>query len=325
MRIFFPLEILADFITYNLFPGEAGIYWTDALNFFILATLKISILMFIISWLMAMLNYYLPMEKIKHILTKRRWYGLDHLVAAFLGVITPFCSCSSIPLFVGFVGAGIPLGVTLSFLISSPLVNEASLIIFPALFGWELTIAYNVIGVIIAIMAGTIIGKLGMEKYIAIKIKPNKTEPNIIEEATKKLTKKQLCQQWGQSAWNLTTSTMPYIIIGVGIGALIKGFVPAFIVEKVLAGNNWWSVPLATILGVPLYANGVGVIPIVEALIAKGANVGTTFAFMTATVTLSIPQLLLLKKVMKWPLLLTYYGIVTIGMIIMGYILNFIF
>lgn len=326
MKIFYPVQLFADFITHSIFHFSPENYFGKALNFFIFDVIQIGILMLVISFLMAVINYYLPVEKIKKILTKRRWFGLDHFFAAVLGTITPFCSCSSIPLFIGFISVGIPLGVTLSFLISSPLVNEASLFLFPALFGWKLTLVYNILGILIAILSGAIIGKMGLEKYL--QYQPKKITSPIYKDARQlevKATFTQLLPQWWQSAWSLTKSTLIYIIAGVGIGALIHGFVPQTLVSQLLADNNWWSVPLATILGIPLYANSVSVLPIAQVLVNKGANVGTVLAFMTATVTLSIPQMLLLKKVMKWPLLTTYYVVVTLGMILMGYLINFIF
>jgi uncharacterized membrane protein YraQ (UPF0718 family) len=259
-------------------------------------------------------------------LTKRRWFGLDYLFAALLGVITPFCSCSSIPLFIGFVGAGIPLGITFAFLISSPLVNEASLYLFPAMFGFEVTFVYNIIGIVVAILGGMFIQKLGLEKYVKKELLKFRSKLQVIEEhGGKKLTFKQEIIHWWKDGWQITKQVFPYVVLGVGAGALIHGFVPASLIENYLAQKTWWSIPVAVLFGIPFYAGSVSVIPIMEALIGKGVPIGTALAFMTSIVTLSVPQLLILKKVMKWQLLAIFISITTIGIIIMGYALNILF
>lgn len=275
---------------------------------------------------MAITRYYFPMDKVKNILTKRRWFGFDYLFAALLGVITPFCSCSSIPLFIGFVGAGIPLGITFAFLISSPLVNEASLYLFPSMFGFEVTIVYNLIGIGVAILGGMLIQKLKLEKYVDQKLLKFKSKIQVMEEHKNNPPKfKELILLWWIDAWTITKQVFPYVLLGVSTGALIHGFVPAGLVEGYLAQKSWWSIPLAVVFGVPFYAGSVSVIPIMEALIGKGVPIGTALAFMTSTVTVSIPQLLILKKVMKWQLLAIFLGITIFGIIIMGYVLNFLF
>jgi len=263
------------------------------------------------------------MEKVRDLLLKRRWFGLDYLFAALLGVITPFCSCSSIPLFIGFVGAGIPLGVTFSFLISSPLVNESSLYLFPAMFGMKVTIVYNVVGILIAMVGGFIIQKMGMEKYIKPELLKFKSRVQVEQEnGGTPLPLKELLKYFWEDGMNITKSIFPYVILGVSIGALIHGFVPASLVAKYLSSKVWWTVPLATFLGAPLYANSVSVIPVMEALVQKGVPLGTALSFMTAIVTVSIPESMILKKVMKWQLLVAFFGIILIGIIIMGWVFN---
>ena len=274
---------------------------------------------------MAITRYYFPMEKARDILTKRRWYGLDYLLAAGLGVITPFCSCSSIPLFIGFVGAGIPLGVTFAFLISSPLVNESSLYLFPAMFGWKVTLLYNVVGIVISVLGGFFISRLHVEKYIKPELLKFKSRNDIeIENRGNKLQIGQLVRYWWQDGFQITKSIFPYVLLGVSVGALIHGFVPASLVEQYLSNRSWFAVPLATLLGSPLYANSVSVIPIMEALIGKGVPLGTALAFMTAIVTVSIPEGMILRKVMKWQLLGLFFGITIIGIMIVGYVFNWI-
>jgi uncharacterized protein len=293
------------------------------LSFFIYDSIKIIVLLLVINYIMAMIRYYLPLNKIRDVLTSRNWYGLNYLLAALFGVFTPFCSCSSIPLFIGFVSAGVPLGVTFAFLITSPLVNEASLALFPALFGVKTTIIYNLVGILIGVLGGVIIQKLNMEKYIEPSFLKFKSQEKM-EIKKSKFNLSKLLKMWWFEGWGITKSLLPYVLLGVGVGALIHGYVPANFFEKYLLAGKWWTVPVATLLGVPLYANSVSVIPIISALVEKGIPLGTALAFMTATVTLSIPEALILKKIMKWPLLLTFFGITTVGIILIGFLFNFI-
>jgi uncharacterized membrane protein YraQ (UPF0718 family) len=323
MNIFYPLEFFAKFITYGLLGVGDASYFGHALEFFIYDSLKIIILITIISFIMAVVRYYLPVERIKDVLTKKRWYGMDYLLAAILGMITPFCSCSSIPLFLGFVGAGIPLGVTFTFLIASPLINEASLFIFPAIFGLKTTLLYNLIGIFISISGGFVIQKLNLEKYINQDLLKFQTNKNIKKNFdSNKVPLRNLLKYFWIDGYSITKSILPYVIIGVGIGALIHGFVPETLVNQYLSIDSWWVVPFATILGVPLYANSMSIIPIMEVLVNKGVPLGSVIAFMTSTITLSIPQALILKKIMKWQLLLLFFGITILGIMIMGYIFN---
>lgn len=323
MSIFQPIQQIADFTTYNLLKIGEGTYLGNAVNFFIFDLIKIGLLLVVINYIMAITRYYFPMEKVRDILVKRRWYGLDYLLAALLGVVTPFCSCSSIPLFIGFVGAGIPLGVTFAFLISSPLINESSLYLFPAMFGLRVTVLYNLVGIIVAILGGIMIQKLHVEKYIKPELLKFKSRKEVeTEHGGLSLPFKQLIKYFWQDGMRITKTVFPYVVLGVGIGALIHGFIPASLVEKYLSMKTWWTVPLATLLGAPLYANSVSVIPVMEALVGKGVPLGTALAFMTAIVTISIPEGLILKKVMRWQLLALFWGITTVGIIIMGYLFN---
>ena len=323
MDIFKPIQLFADMVTYKLFGIVQYSYWGDTINFFIYDVIKIGLLLVVINYFMAITRYYFPMEKVRDILTKRRWFGLDYLFAALLGVVTPFCSCSSIPLFIGFVGAGIPLGVTFAFLISSPLVNEASLYLFPAMFGMKVTIIYNLVGMSVAILGGMLIQKLGVEKYIKPELLKFKSRGQVeAENGGLSLTIKEQIKYFWQDGMNITKTVFPYVVLGVSIGALIHGFVPATFVEHYLSSRAWWAVPLATLLGAPLYANSVSVIPVMEALVGKGVPLGTALAFMTAIVTVSIPESMILKKVMRWQLLAIFFGITIVGIMIMGYVLN---
>lgn len=322
MDIFKPIEIIADNATYK-WLGIRDEYWGEAVNFFIYDTIKIGLLLLLINFIMAIVRYYFPVEKVRDILSSRNWYGFDYVLAAMLGVITPFCSCSSIPLFIGFVSAGIPLGVTFAFLIASPLVNEASLFIFPTIFGFKMTIAYNVLGIAISVFAGMLIQKLKMDKHVNPAFLKFRTRKEVIKEnGGRAISLSKRLAIWWKDGIHISKEIFPFVILGAGLGALIHGFVPASFVETYLSNGTWWTVPLATILGAPLYANSVSVIPIVEAMTGKGVALGTALAFMTATVTLSIPGLLILKKAMNWQLLSVFILVTTIGIMIIGYFFN---
>lgn len=324
MNIFYPIQLLADTIN-NLTGLAKESYFGSAVNFFVYDTIKIGLLLIVINYIMAITRYYFPMEKARRILTKKRWFGLNYLLAAVLGIVTPFCSCSSIPLFIGFMGAGIPMGVTFAFLISSPLINESSLYLFPSIFGLKVTILYNLFGLTIAILGGMLIQKLKLEKYIIPDLLKFKSRAQIeIDNGGSKMNIKQLAIYFWKDGLSITKKILPYVILGVGVGAIIHGFIPTNLVEQYLSAKSWWTVPLAVLLGAPLYANSVSVIPIMEAMVGKGAPLGTVLAFMTAIVTLSIPEALILKKVMRWQLLAIFFGITTIGIIIMGYLFNLI-
>jgi uncharacterized protein len=323
MDIFKPIQLFADITTYQWFRIIPHSYWGDTIDFFIYDVIKIGLLLVVINYFMAIVRYYFPMEKVRDLLTKRRWFGLDYLFAAILGAITPFCSCSSIPLFIGFIGAGIPLGVTFTFLIASPLINESSLYLFPAMFGMKVTILYNIIGMAIAILGGMIIQRLSVDKYVKPELLKFKSRKQMeVENGGVSLPFKELIKYFWQDGINITKTIFPYVVLGVSIGALIHGFVPASFVEKYLSNRSWWAVPLATLLGAPLYANSISVIPVMEALVGKGVPLGTALAFMTAIVTVSIPEILILKKVMHWQLLAIFFGITLVGIMVMGYIFN---
>lgn len=325
MDLFYPIQLFADLVTYKIFGILPKSYLGNAVNFFIYDTLKIGVLLVLINFVMAATRYFFPMERVRDILTKRRWFGLDYLLAALLGVVTPFCSCSSIPLFIGFLGAGIPLGVTFSFLISSPLVNESSLYLFPAIFGLKTTIIYNLSGILVAVLGGMIIQKMNLQDQVRQEFLKFNKKQNFNDGTEKKSEhlKKLLKHFWIESA-EITKKIFPFVTLGVFIGALIHGFVPQELITKYLSARAFWAVPLATLLGAPLYANSVSVIPIMEALVEKGVPLGTSLAFMTGVVTLSLPEILILKTVMKWKLLAIFMGITVLGIILIGWEFNLI-
>ena len=315
-------KYIANFIIYNLFNLEKGLPETEMLHFFVYDSLKILFLILIVTHLMSLLRFYIPLDKIRKFLVSHKFYGLDYLLASFFGAMTPFCSCSSIPLFMGFVGAGVPLGVTFAFLITSPLVNEIALALFIGLFGIKITIIYFVSGILVGVFGGVLISKLKLEKYIDQKVFEQKEQVSLEEK--KKLGFKKIFKIINKEAFKIMGNIIPYVLFGIGIGAIIHGFVPGGFFEAYISKDNLLAVPLAVILAVPLYSNASGVIPVVQALIAKGIPMGTALAFMMATVGLSLPEALILKRVMKLKLLLIFFGIVSLAIIILGYIFNII-
>lgn len=320
MNIFYPLEFIVNKLSYGLFKLSEGSYLGDAVNFFIYDSLKILILLVIINYLMAILRYYFPIEKLRDFLISRKWYGFDYFLAAIFGAITPFCSCSSIPLFVGFLEAGIPLGITLSFLIVSPLVNEVAVVLFVGLFGWKITTLYVVSTVLLGIAGGFILSRLKLEKYVADYVWKIKSQKLEIKRET--IPFGRLLKIFWSEGIALTKKITIYVLLGIALGATIHGFVPAGFFEKYITANNLLAVPIATIVAVPMYANAVGVIPIMQSLVEKGIPLGTAMAFMMAVVGLSLPEALILKRVMKMKLLVYFFGITTINIIIVGYLFN---
>ena len=320
MDIFYPLELFSRWITDGVFSLPAG-RLAGALEFFIYDSLKIFVLIVLITHLMSLLRYYLPVEKLRDFLAAHRLFGIDYLLATGFGAITPFCSCSSIPLFIGFTGAGIPLGVTFAFLITSPLINEIAIGLFIGLFGLKITLVYILAGILIGLAGGFVIGKLNMEKYVADfvwKIKAQQPE----KKGAVKASWRKVWRAITREAWGITGKIMPYVLGGVAVGGFIHGYVPQGFFEVYLQKAGLWGVPLAVILAIPLYSNASGAIPIIESLIAKGVPLGTGLAFMMAIVGLSLPEAMILKKVLKWPLLAAFFGTVTVGIIIIGYLFN---
>jgi len=294
-------------------------YVYEALTFFFYDVIKIFILLSVLIYISSYIQSYFSPEKTKKILSK--FSGLSgNIIGALLGTVTPFCSCSSIPIFIGFTKAGLPIGVTFSFLISSPLVDLASVLLLASIFGWPVALAYVVLGLIIAVIGGTIIDKTHMERYVESFVTegPMLTENVDIEE----LTKKERHQYAIDQVKEIIHKVWLYILIGVGIGATIHGFIPQHLIEYVLGDNNPFSVIIATIIGVPMYADIFGTLPIAEALVLKGVGIGTVLAFMMAVTALSLPSLVLLKKVVKPKLLLMFMTVVIIGIIVTGYLFN---
>ncbi len=319
------VQNLADWLIYSVFNIAKGSKLGDALNFFVFDTIKIFVLLFFITILMGIINSYFPIEKVRDVLQKRKWYGLDYFMASFFGTITPFCSCSSVPLFIGFVQGGIPLGVTLAFLISSPLVDAVTVAMFLGMFGLKTTIIYVVSGIILSMIAGFILGKMKMEHLLTDWVKniiKNKQETSSFEEEKKSL--KQRIPDIFNEAILIIKGVAPFIIIGVAIGGLMHGFIPTGFFEAYITKDNPFAVPIAVLVGVPMYSNTAGILPIMQVLVEKGIPLGTVIAFSMAVVALSIPEGLLLKKIMTTKMLVIFFAVVTLCIIISGYIFNLI-
>jgi len=313
------LSNLVKFLVENVFGLSMADRLGGSLHFFIYDVIKIFILLSFLIFVISYVQSYFPPERTKKILG--RFNGLPgNVLAALLGTVTPFCSCSSIPLFIGFTSAGLPLSVTFSFLISSPLVDLASIILLASVFNWKIAIAYVVVGLVLAVLGGTIIGKMEMEKYVEPFVYGNKPVGDVYEP--EEMTKKERRDYALSQAFEIVKRVWRYVLIGVGIGALIHNWIPESIIAAVLGQDKWYSVLVATLVGVPMYADIFGTLPIAEALAAKGVGLGTVLAFMMGVTALSLPSLIMLEKVVKTKLLATFFGIVTLGIIIIGYFFN---
>lgn len=287
-----------------------------SVQFFIYDVVKIFILLSVLIFLISYVQSYFPPERTRRILGGRSGIGAN-ILGALLGTITPFCSCSSIPLFIGFTAAGLPLGVTFSFLISSPLVDMASVILLASIFSWPIALAYVGVGLLVAVIGGTIIGKSGMEGQVAGFVR------NVpVTDGDKTLTRAERIGFARDQVLDIVNRVWLYVLIGVGIGAAIHNWVPAEAISALLGQDKWWAVPLATVLGIPMYADIFGTLPIAEALVGKGVGLGTVLAFMMAVTALSLPSLIMLKRVVKMPLLVTFTGVVTVGILTIGVTFN---
>jgi uncharacterized membrane protein YraQ (UPF0718 family) len=319
------LQHFADWLIYSVFNIGAETHLGTALNFFVYDTLKILILLFLIVFLMGIVNAYFPIERLKNYLNRKKLYGLEYLFASIFGAITPFCSCSSVPLFIGFVQGGIPLGVTFAFLITSPLVNEVAIAMFIGMFGIKATVIYASSGILLGTIGGWLLGKLNLEPMLSDwvkKILESKMQQAEYEE--EKSTFGERLPGISRGAWDIVKGVVLYVIIGIAIGAAMHGYVPDNFFGQYLGGGQWWTVPFAVILAVPLYTNAAGIVPVIQVFVAKGVPLGTAIAFMMATVGLSIPEATLLKKVMSVKLISIYFGIVTLFIILSGFLFNLI-
>ena len=294
----------------------------EAIHFFLFDTPKVLLLLTGIVFVMGIVQTFFAPERTRALLSGKR-VGVGNVLAASLGIVTPFCSCSAVPLFIGFLSAGVPLGVTFSFLISAPMVNEVALVLLFGMFGWKVAALYLSMGLLVAIVAGFVIGKLRMEPYLedwVLKIQAGQTMVHADE-----------AMSWVErfeTGWNhvkqIVGKVWPYVVLGIGLGAAIHGYVPEDFMASFMGKDVWWAVPAAVLLGVPMYTNAAGIIPIVQALIGKGAALGTVLAFMMAVIALSAPEMIILRKALKPTLIATFAGVVATGILMVGYVFNWV-
>jgi uncharacterized membrane protein YraQ (UPF0718 family) len=311
------LQLFADALTYQVLGLVQGSPLASSIDFFIYDTLKVTLLLAVIVFTVAIVRSYITPQKVKKWVGGRT-EGVGNVVAALLGIPTPFCSCSAVPLFIGFVESGVPLGITFSFLIASPLINEVAAAMLLAMFGWQIALIYIVSGLIIAIIAGIIIGRLHMESEVEDFV----WKCRMHDQAEKPMTWKDRVDFAIRESKSITLKVIPYIVIGIAIGAIIHGYAPADFLVNIAGPDNPLAVPIAVLIGIPLYSNAAGMIPIMEVLTAKGMAMGTALAFMMAVIGLSLPEMVILRKVIKIKLLLVFAGILFVSFTLTGYLFN---
>ncbi len=318
LAIYKTLEPLSHILV-NTLPVGQGSHLYDALQFFFYDTPKVLLLLAGVVFVMGIVNSYFTPERTRALLAGRH-EGVGNILAATLGIVTPFCSCSAVPLFIGFVQAGVPLGVTFSFLISAPMVNEIALALLFALFGWKIALLYLLLGLSVAIVAGYIIGRLKMEHHLEDWVQNMAHVQATVN--TDELALQDRIQAGFASVREIVGRVWLYVLAGIAIGAGIHGYVPADFMAGFMGKDVWWAVPVSVLLGVPMYTNVAGIIPIVEALLAKGAALGTVLAFMMSVIALSLPEMVILRKVLKPRLIATFVGVVATGIMLVGYVFN---
>jgi uncharacterized membrane protein YraQ (UPF0718 family) len=315
------LHPVVNAITYDLLHLSRDSHLGSAVNFFLYDTPKVLLLLTGIVFLMGIIRTFFSPESTRRLLGGRR-EGVGNVAAAGLGIVTPFCSCSAVPLFIGFVEAGVPLGVTFSFLISAPMVNEVAIVLLFGLFGWKTAALYVALGLAIAIAAGWVIGRLRVERYV---------EPFVYEiavgqlESVERLTWPDRAARGIQAIHDIVGRVWPFVVAGIAVGAAIHGYVPQDAMASIMGKGAWWSVPAAVIMGVPMYSNAAGILPVIEALIDKGAALGTALAFMMSVVALSLPEMIILRRVLRWQLIAVFIGVVAGGITAVGFVFNLVF
>ncbi|HUN22560.1 MAG TPA: permease [Anaerolineales bacterium] len=312
------IQPLADWLSYSVLGFSKDSHLGESVAFFLYDVPKILLLLSGMVFLISIVRTFFSPEKTRSLLGEKR-EGVGNILAALLGIVTPFCSCSAVPLFIGFVESGIPLGVTFSFLIAAPTINEVAIILLFGLFGWKIAGAYVISGLTVAIIAGFIIGRLKMEKYVEDFVWQIKGGQQTFEET---LTWADRVERAWYSVKEIIGKVWLYVVIGIAVGAGIHGYVPEDALASILGSKAWWSVPLAVLIGIPLYSNAAGIVPIVGTLIEKGASVGTALAFMMSVIGLSLPEAVILKRVLKMPLLVTFFVVIGVAIIITGYLFN---
>jgi uncharacterized protein len=318
MDLFYPIQLFSDWLTHDvLHLGQQNVLG-GAFNFFIYDSIKILILLVVIIFLVSFLRSFLSQEKMRKLLVKK-YPIIGNVLAALFGIITPFCSCSAVPLFIGFVESDVPLGVTFSYLISAPMVNEVALVMLFGLFGLPIALLYAASGVIIAIIVGFFMGKMNLEYLVEDYVW--KIKAGSLGQKQKTSFKERVSQAYSYTL-DLVKKVYIYVLIGVGVGAFIHGYVPSDVLVRIASKGNYFAVPIAVLIGVPLYSNAAGTIPIVQSLIEKGLPLGTALAFMMSITALSFPEMIVLRKVLKLKLMVIYVAILTFGIIFIGYLFN---
>ncbi len=320
--IYFNLQLITNWLIDDVLKLKPGNHLTEALRFFIFEVPKVLLLLVLIIFVVGIIRSFFTPERTRKALEGRSLFT-GNVMASLLGIVTPFCSCSAIPLFLGFVESGIPLGVTFSFLIAAPMINEVAVILLFGLFGWKVATIYIGTGLVIAITAGWVIGRLKLEKHVESWVYEVKADHNEGEEEKVQLNDR--IQAGYTAVKEIVGKVWIYIIIGIAVGAAAHGYVPESFMANLMGKATWYSVPLSVLIGVPLYSNAAGIIPIVSVLIEKGVPLGTALAFMMAVIGLSLPEMIILRKVLKMRLLMTFVGVVTVGIVIVGYIFNAIY
>ncbi|MGN0233586.1 MAG: permease [Bacteroidaceae bacterium] len=320
------IQQFADWLVYELMGLQSDTPIGSGLNFFFYDSIKIILLLFVISTLMGIINAYFPIERLKSFLGTHRMYGLQYLLASLFGAITPFCSCSSIPLFIGFVKGGIPLGVTFAYLITSPLVNEVAVAMFLGTFGLRTTIIYVASGILLGLAGGLLLSVFHLERFLSpwvLQIQQQSLDTSKVWKQNRSHFPQRLPAIIHDSL-GIVKGVIMYVLIGIAIGAGMHGFVPEGFFAQYLSSGHWYGVPLAVILAVPMYANAAGIVPVVQVFVAKGVPLGTAIAFMMSVVGLSLPEATMLKKVMTWRLIGIFFGTVTLFIILLGYLFNLV-
>ncbi len=315
------LQPVTEYLTFNLLGLTRGSHLGDAVAFFLYDVPKILLLLGGMIFLVTLLRTFFSAERTRRLLGGKR-VGVGNVLAAMLGIVTPFCSCSAVPLFIGFVESGIPLGVTFSFLIAAPVINEVALVLLFGLFGWRVAVLYVASGLTIAILSGLVIGRLGLERWVEDFVW--QIEFEAAQDDSAHLTWNDRIARAGSAVREIVGKVWLYVVVGIAVGAGIHGYVPTDALAELMGKSAWWSVPAAVLIGIPLYSNAAGVIPIVSALIEKGASLGTALAFMMAVVGLSLPETIILRRVLKPPLIAVFIGVVGVAIVITGYLFNWV-
>lgn len=320
--IYIFLEDGVNILVDRVFELSKGSHLTEAIRFFLYDTPKVLLLLTVIVFAVGIIRSFFSPEKTRKALEGKPLF-VGNVMAASLGVLTPFCTCSAIPLFIGFVESGIPLGVTFSFLVAAPMINEVALVLLFGLFGWETALLYASTGLLIAIISGWVIGRLKVERFVEEWVYEIKTGDFQMAEA--KVTFSDRIQAGYTAVVDIVSKVWIYIVAGIAVGAAVHGYVPENFMASIMGKDAWWSVPLAVLIGVPLYSNAAGIIPILQALLEKGASLGTALAFMMSVIGLSLPEMIILRKVIKLPLIIIFISVVAMGIMIVGFLFNLIY